>query len=286
MDLLQKAFTFEIKAADDEARTFSGRASTWDLDLDGERIRPGAFKKSLNDWRSGDKPIPLIDQHNYSSVMNTLGKMVDAEETEGGLEAKFEVVDTPSGNELWSRIKMGVVNGLSIGFKNVRDPDIVEEEADGKKRKVRVLKEIKLMEVSAVIWGANPNALIDATTAKTLLHTQPDALTPRPAVDVESLEATADAPEEKPTELQGLEKELADIVAMKEAAVAEEDYDTAALLRDQQRGLEARLARKQKEQARTRRAVPLGAPDDPGRLKAEAILAGLRAREAEQAIAS
>jgi hypothetical protein len=80
--------------------------------------------------------------------------------------------------------------------------------------------------------------------------------------------------------VDALEKELADVILMKDAAVRDEDYDAAALLRDQQRGLEARLKRKRKEIERTRPAVPPGSPDDPARLKIEALVAGLRATTA------
>lgn len=162
---------FEVKAVDSEARTFAGLASTWELDSDGELIDPGAFGKTLGDWRAskGRRIIPLIDQHNYRSVRAVFGKVETATETDSGLETKFSIVASPEGEEYMSRIAGGYLNGLSIGFQTIRaEPD--EMDIGGTKIPVRRIKEVRLMEISAVIWGANPSALIDMAAVKALLR--------------------------------------------------------------------------------------------------------------------
>ena len=157
----RKAFApFQVKANDDDARTITGLASTWDLDLGGDVIHRGAFKKTLSDWKGSKRLIPLIDQHGYHSVRQVVGKLVDAKETAEGLEATFEVIDGPDGDEIYRRVKGGYIDGLSIGYRAVK----TEEPNDDERRRGvwRHLKEVKLEEVSVVIWPMNPEARIDS----------------------------------------------------------------------------------------------------------------------------
>ena len=161
--------TLEIKAdsIDDESRTFSGLAATWDLDSGGDVIHQGAFKKTLKEWRKGKRLLPLLDSHNaWGSVRNVIGKIEEAAETDAGLEAKFSVIDGPDGDEIWRRIKAGLITGLSIGYRPVKiEMPTPEEELQGIWRH---LKEVKLREVSVVLWPMNDTARIDAGSIKRL----------------------------------------------------------------------------------------------------------------------
>lgn len=265
---------FELKAVDEKARTFTGLASTWDVDLDGDRIQKGAFKKTLKDWQQseGKKIIPLIDQHNYNSVRAVFGKAESLEETDEGLEGTFSIVPTPDGDEYLSRIKGGYLNGLSIGFQTVQTGK-PEPSDEGKSNKVRVITEVRLMEISAVIWGANPEAIVDTSAVKALLKPAHErALTPEEReklIDVqaeidgllkaaaETIAAETPAPE---SEIAVLEKQLADTVLQKEQAIKDEDYDAAAVYRDMASGLAAKIERKknQKQPVKADRWIPDG----------------------------
>ena len=44
-----KSFSLKDGGVDIDARTFEGYASTWDKDLVGDIIMPGAFTKSINE---------------------------------------------------------------------------------------------------------------------------------------------------------------------------------------------------------------------------------------------
>lgn len=161
---------FDIKAdsLDEGARTFSGLASTWDLDLGGDVIRKGAFKKTLNDWRGSKSPLPLLDSHNaYSTVRAVVGKLEEAKETGEGLEATFSVMDGPDGDEIWRRIKGGFVSGLSIGYRAMKQEAPSEE--DRLKGVWRILTEVKLEEISVCVWPMNPFARIDGDSMKAAL---------------------------------------------------------------------------------------------------------------------
>jgi HK97 family phage prohead protease len=161
---------FEVKAADFESRTFEGLASTWDLDSGNDIIHKGAYKRTLSHWKSaaGRQVIPLVDQHNYGSIRSVLGKMVDGEETDVGLHTKWQVVPGNDGDELLHRLKGGFVTGLSIGYEAVGKPEYTEEDRDGRKVRVRHLKELKLYEVSAVVFPMTEGARLDPTSVKCL----------------------------------------------------------------------------------------------------------------------
>jgi HK97 family phage prohead protease len=165
---------FEVKELDDNERTFSGLAAAWSLDLGGDVIEPGAFKRTLKSWKKSKRVLPLLDSHNgHSSVRNVVGKMLEAEETADGLLAGFKVIEGPDGDEVFRRVKGGYVDGLSIGYQavEVRYPETEEELASGV---YRYLKEVKLQEVSVVLWPMNQDARIDTTTAKALLMAAKD----------------------------------------------------------------------------------------------------------------
>jgi HK97 family phage prohead protease len=155
---------FAVKAS--EGRQFTGLASTWDLDEGGDLILPGAYATTLGEWKAQGRVIPLINQHNYYDARHAIGKMVAAEETQEGLVSTFQVVNSPDGNEFLARIKDGILDGLSIGYsvRKWRPPS----DAERKLGVQRVLEEIELREVSVVIWGMNPNALIDTASVKSL----------------------------------------------------------------------------------------------------------------------
>ena len=159
---------FEVKEVQEDGRSFTGMASTWDLDLGGDIIRPGAFKRTLNNWKTSKRVLPLLDSHNGGTVRAIVGKMTEAEETKEGLLSSFEVIEGPDGDEVYRRIKGGYVDGLSIGYQAVKVayPETQEEQATGV---YRYLDEVKLHEVSVCLWPMNPEARIDTATAKAAL---------------------------------------------------------------------------------------------------------------------
>ena len=159
---------FEVKAVDEIERTFSGLASTWDQDLGGDVVHRGAFKRTLAHWRKSKRVLPLIDQHNYDSVRSVVGKLIDAAETDDGLETTFGVIEGPDGDEILRRLKGGYVDGLSIGYRAIKSDQPTEDEQLA--GVWRHLKEIELQEVSLVIWGMNTTALVDTASVKALIE--------------------------------------------------------------------------------------------------------------------
>lgn len=158
---------FEVKARNDDARTFEGIAAAYTEDLGGDVIHPGAFKRTLAEWKSAGRVLPLMDHHpmtlnpTFSVTQHTLGKLLDAEEREDGLWAKFQVSKTRAGDDLLALLRDGMVEGLSIGYK------AVNPERDDMGR--RHLREIRLDEISVVTYGMNPDALVNLSSVKSVL---------------------------------------------------------------------------------------------------------------------
>jgi HK97 family phage prohead protease len=189
--LTKSAAPFELKELDEAKRTFRGLASTWQEDLGGDVIHRGAFKKTLQEWKASRKVIPLIDQHNYGSIRAVIGKMLSATETDAGLETEWEVIEGPDGDEAIRRVKGGFIDSMSIGYEAVKWEMERPEGADPWDQ-VRHLKEVKLYEVSLVIWPMNPGAVIDPGSLKGLMQAFKDGtLTDEQLAEIRALPADA-----------------------------------------------------------------------------------------------
>lgn len=161
---------FTVKSVDAKARTFEGLSAAYTLDSGNDEIKVGAFAQTIARWKQGGKKTvkPLIDQHVYNSVRRVVGKIIEMEERpqEGGLWTKFQVVPGNDGDEILHRVEGGFVTGLSIGYRAIK---FSFEEREGLGM-VRILEELALEEVSLVIWGMNPDALIDTDSVKSQLE--------------------------------------------------------------------------------------------------------------------
>jgi len=153
---------FQVKAQ--AGRRFTGLASTWDLDYGGDVIVQGAYARTLAEWKATGRVIPLIDMHNYGSVKSVVGRLVDAEETADGLDGTFEIMAGAEGEPYSARVRDNLIDGLSIGYEVVSSREPTDSERKMGVR--RVIEDLELREVSLVIWGMNPNALITNVKAQ------------------------------------------------------------------------------------------------------------------------
>ena len=121
---------------------FSGYATRNDLKCsDGRTIRAGAFKECAG------KVVPLVWQHQHGDPMNVLGHAL-LEERDDGMYAYCSFNDTEPAKQAKSLVLHGDVNQLSI-YAN----KLVQKAGDVLHGAIR--------EVSLVIAGANPGAMID-----------------------------------------------------------------------------------------------------------------------------
>ena len=142
----RKAVNFEIKKDDIAGRVFSGYASTFDVDLGGDIIVPGAFKKTIEGRQ--DK-IKVLWQHN-----EPIGKSMRLYEDSIGLFVEGKVSKTRLGDEAIELMRDKVVNQMSIGFSIPAGKSEMSD--DG----LRIIREVKLFEFSPVTFPMNENAII------------------------------------------------------------------------------------------------------------------------------
>lgn len=137
---------------DEATGEFEGYCSKFDLlDRGGDIVKPGAFRKSLADWKKRKTMPPVLWQHDsYSPV----GIWLELREDDVGLFGKGQLVlDVPKAAEARALLKAKVVTGLSIGYIT-RDSDIDRQTG------ARHLKQVDLWEVSLVTFPMLPEAQI------------------------------------------------------------------------------------------------------------------------------
>jgi HK97 family phage major capsid protein/HK97 family phage prohead protease len=104
-----------VKAVNEDTREITGIATTPTPDRYGDIVMPEGAKFQL--------PIPLLWQHDHQSP---IGEVTSVKVTAEGIEIKAQLVkaDTPSQlaarlEEAWQSIQLGLVRGLSIGFRPI-----------------------------------------------------------------------------------------------------------------------------------------------------------------------
>lgn len=147
---------FELKAAGDDG-TVEGYGSVFGVrdDYD-DVIARGAYATSLKDHKAAGTMPAMLWQHDQSAPIGVWTEMV---EDSKGLKIKGQLaLDTVKGKEAHALLKMGAINGLSIGF-------IAKKWDYDRETDVRTLTEVDLWEVSLVTFPANDKARITGVKA-------------------------------------------------------------------------------------------------------------------------
>ena len=149
-----KHLTFETEIKSDAQGVFTGYGSIFGNEDQGNDImKKGAFTKSLTK-RPASK-VKMLYQHKTDEP---IGIFTDMYEDNKGLYVKGQLaMGTQKGREAYELLKMGALDGMSIGFR--ADPE--KQGYNENKRGVRTLKEVDLMEISLVTFPMNESALIE-----------------------------------------------------------------------------------------------------------------------------
>lgn len=138
---------FVVKGLDLERRTFSGIASTPELDRQGHLIDPAGVT-----FRN---PLPLLFHHNQEKP---IGRVTLYPATAAGIafEASMPVITEPGAlkdrvDEAWQSIKAGLITGVSIGLR------VLDRVVSGDA--LKILKS-EILELSLVTIPANVDASI------------------------------------------------------------------------------------------------------------------------------
>lgn len=143
--MLRKTLAAETTVTEEEHGQFEAVVSAWAADREGDVIERSAFDRTIRDWRSSGKNLPLLFEHGPEVVGRIDPATMKA--TDAGLVAAGEIDrETDRGPAAWRSIKSGVA-GFSIGYM-----------ADSRPRKGggRVLTRVDLLEVSITSTPMHP----------------------------------------------------------------------------------------------------------------------------------
>ena len=150
----------ELKADEESEGVFMGYGSIFgNKDLGNDIVERGAFLKSIND--RGANGVKLLWQHKTDTP---IGIFEEIREDKKGLKVRGKLaLKTQGGNEAYELMKMGALDGMSIGYR----ADPAKQKYD-EKNKRRHLKELDLMEISLVTFPMNPRARIHAVKGEAM----------------------------------------------------------------------------------------------------------------------
>lgn len=146
-----RAYSLSIKAAGEDG-TIEGYGSVFgNVDSYDDVIADGAFKATIAAHKSAGTMPAMLWQHESDEP---LGVWTEISEDANGLKLKGKLcLDTSKGKEALALLKMGAINGLSVGF-------IAKEWTYNNETNIRTLTEIDLWEVSLVTFPANKKARV------------------------------------------------------------------------------------------------------------------------------
>jgi HK97 family phage prohead protease len=142
--------------------TLTGWASVYNVvDQQDDVVVPGAFRKTLSDWRASKRVIGLTLDH-QNDADGVIGALTDAHDSAYGLKTTFRFSSTAKAQDARTKAREGILNGLSFfgpivnkGFDTVAG------------KSVQVLKEVGLWFVGLTPMPANTGALVLAAKTGT-----------------------------------------------------------------------------------------------------------------------
>lgn len=266
----QRAYSvLTVKAFDDDERVITGMATTPTPDRSGDVVEPLGVK-----YRN---PLPLLHHHDPQAPVGTVRF---SKPTKDGIEftARLPKVDEPPSlkdriDTAWGEIKLGLVRGVSIGFRAL-EYSFMDEGG------IRFL-ESEVLELSLVSIPANSEATITtikqidgderAALGQKVRRVSPPGVSVSPIVRLKDSKAmTKKTYTEQIAEFGSVRKVKADRMdaimdAASEAgttldAEQKEEYDTLA---SEVKSLDEHLERLRAHEARNKAAAVVVAGDDP-----------------------
>jgi HK97 family phage prohead protease len=147
--------TLETKSIDEQQRILYGLATSPEPDRLGDRVISRGARFKL--------PLPFLYQHDSDKP---IGHVTQAAVSDDGIdiEVKLAKTDVPGPlkdrlDTAWQEIQLGLIRGLSIGFRSIKDEPIEEQ------RFARKYLEWEWLELSAVTIPAHRDASIHVIRA-------------------------------------------------------------------------------------------------------------------------
>jgi hypothetical protein len=145
---------WDVSKADDPG-TLTGWASVYNVvDQQDDVVMPGAFRKTLTEWRSSKRVIPLTLDH-QNSAEGVIGSLAKVEDTAYGLKTTFRFADIGKAQDARKLARDGHLNGLSIW-----GPIFAKSFETVAGKSVRILREVGLRFVGLTPIPANDSSLV------------------------------------------------------------------------------------------------------------------------------
>ena len=165
MSVLRKTYPVTLKTLDDggDVGRVEAIVSVFDnVDLGGDRVRKGAFAKSIEKWKSSGNPVPVVFSHDWNDLWSHIGAVESLEETEQGLKASYtlDVADNPAAAQVYRLMKRGTLKEHSFAY-TVIDSKTAKDGAND-------LLELDIIEVGPTLKGMNPDT--EVLAVKTALE--------------------------------------------------------------------------------------------------------------------
>lgn len=144
----------EFKADEERRGLFAAIVSVFgNVDRNGDRVMKGAFSRTLKEWMSRGKPIPVVWSHDHMQPDSFIGSIdpADVKETDQGLvvAGRLDVETNPKAAQIWQLLKDGRIDQWSFAY------DAVGKRMSKEKGARRDLLDLDLFEVGPTLVGAN-----------------------------------------------------------------------------------------------------------------------------------
>lgn len=145
---------FEVKELGEDGEIV-GYGSVFDV-VDSYRdiVVRGAFLDSIQKMKAAGRKLKMLWQHRSDTPIGVWEEM--AEDDRGLLLKGRLALSTYKGREVRELLKMGAVDGLSIGFSVPKGGEEYDQS-----RNVNLLKQVDLWETSIVTFPANEAAMVE-----------------------------------------------------------------------------------------------------------------------------
>lgn len=166
-----KSCPVQIKAAGAQDGTDEGEfeaiVAAYNVDSVGDKIIPGAFADSLDEWKASGNPIPVLWSHMSQDPDYHIGWVLDVEERAEGLwvKAQLDPEDLADKNtkaaKVYKLLKGNRVTQFSFAY-DILEGGWIEKENEA----FYELRKLKLYEVGPTLIGANQTTeLLDVKSA-------------------------------------------------------------------------------------------------------------------------
>jgi len=156
-----RSFPFEVRADDPGVpKRLEGRAVVFDTetivaDMFREVIRPGAFTKTLNEFNQ----VMLWNHNTDKPLARKSAGTLRLNQTESGVDVSADMPDSTWGNDAYTAVKRGDVNGMSFAM------DVLQQRWNRSKEgelPLREILEVRMYEVSPVTFPQYETTTVEA----------------------------------------------------------------------------------------------------------------------------